>query len=428
MELIKLPLGIGIEIVNILKIKGIEPRKNKLGLLSFEFTQDELNEITELTINNPNPNCLLGLENCKKLEKLKINSVYSAYKKSNPSISDKDIAVISKITTLKSLTIANQEKISWVYLDNLTNLEELIIIRNNQLEEIFGLDKLKKIREVSIYGNKELYELPHIQDLIMSNDLDLLELDFLSYPEVCDLKSKLSNIINCSFKETLSRGGELSYNSGVVSIFHKKCLEITKNAVGLSRNNLDILILIEKYLAQNISYDYEARDREDRVHFENGQKRGLKNGTQSAYNGLMLGSCVCEGYTRSMQYLLKTLNIKTKNVYCIGGKNQIKINENYHNQVILPDDGYHSIIRVEINNEVYYCDPCWDSCRWHRGDQTLPYCLKNKRDILKNHTLSFEEDNVSIDGSTISVSEDYIKGVCERNSTILTTETNSHKR
>ena len=428
MELIKLPLDIGLKIVDVLKTKGIEPRKNQLGLLSFEFTQEELNEITELTINNPTLNSLIGLENLKKLEKLTINSIYSAYKKNNPSISDKDISVISKITSLKSLKIANQEKISWLYLDNLTNLEELTIIRNNQLDEISGLDKLKKIRELSIYGNKELYELAHIQDLIISNDLDLLELDLLSYPEVCDLRSKLSIIINCSFKETLSHGGELSYNSGVASIFHKKSLEIIKNAVGLSRNNLDIIILIEKYLAQNISYDYDARDRENRAHFENGQKRGLNNGTQSAYNGLMLGSCVCEGYTRAMQYLLKTLNIKTKNVYCIGGKDQIKINENYHNQVNLPNDGYHSIIRVEINNEVYYCDPCWDSCRWHRGEQTLPYCLKNKKDILKDHTLSFEEDNVSIDGSTISVNEKYIKEVCERNNTILTPESNIHRR
>ena len=47
MELIKLALDIGLKIVDVLKTKGIEPRKNKLGLLSFEFTQEELNEITE---------------------------------------------------------------------------------------------------------------------------------------------------------------------------------------------------------------------------------------------------------------------------------------------------------------------------------------------------------------------------------------------
>lgn len=428
MELMKLPLDIGLEIVNVLREKGIEPRKNASGFLSFEFTQEELNEITELTINNPKPNCLIGLENCKNLEKLTINSSYSAYKKNNPSISDKDIVVISKLTSLKYLKIANQEKISWVYLDNLTNLEELIIVRNNKLEEVSGLDKLKKIHDLSIYGNKELYDLPHIQDLIMSNDLNLLELDLLSYPEVCDLRNKLSNIINCSFKETLSNGGELSYNSGIASLFHQKSLEIIKNVVESIRNDLDIIILIDKYLAENIVYDYDARDRENRAHFENGQKRGLNHGTQSAYNGLMLNSCVCEGYTRSMQYLLKVLNIKTKNVYCIGGNDKIKINENYHNQITLPDDGYHSIIRIEINNNIYYCDPCWDSCHWHRGDQSLPYCLKNKKDILKDHTLSFEEDNISIDGYTNSVSEEYIKIVCERSNTILTPESNAHKK
>ena len=428
MELIKLPLNIGLEIIKMLKEKGIEPRKNKSGSLSLEFSQEELNKITEITINNPRPNCLIGLENCKKLEKLTINSEYSAYNNKNQSITDKDIAIISKITSLKSLTIMNQEKITWVYLDKLINLEELIIARNNQLDVISGLDKLKKISNLSIYGNKELYEISHIQDLINSNDLHLLELDLLSYPEVCDLIDKLFSIEECRFKETLSRGGELSYNNATTRYFHNKCLEIIKNSIELSRNKIELLILVEKYLAQNISYDYEARKRTDRAHFENGYKRGLNNGTQSAYNGLMFGSCVCEGYTRSMQYLLKILNIKTKNVYCIGGKDKIKINEGYHTVVDLPDDGYHSIIRVEIDNQVYYCDPCWDSCRWHSGDETLPYCLKNKRDILEDHTLSFEENNISIDSNIKSVNVDYIKDVCKRSSMISTSGEEIRKR
>lgn len=427
MEFIKLSSLIGIQVINILKENRIEPRKNTAGILSLEFTQEELNIITELTINNPTPDCLKGLENFKNLEKLTINSLYNAYNKNNPSISNKDIYIISKITSLKSLTINNQEDITGIDLDKLINLEELTITRNNKLEEIYGLENLKKIRDVSIYGNKELYKIRNIKDLISSNELDTLELDLLSYPEVFELRNKFSNIINCSFKESLSNGYDISYSSEVVKNFHKKTLEIIRDAIGKSNNNKDIIILIEKYLAEYIYYDNAALKNENRIHFENGYRKGLKYGTQSAYNGLMFGSCVCEGYTRSMQYLLKILNIKTKNVRCIGGKDKIQIKENYHNKIILPDDGYHSIIRIDLNNDVYYCDPCFDSTHWHKGDKSLPYCLKNKKDILKTHTLSFEEDNISIDGGTISVSEDYIKEVCNRNNIIIE-QTISHSK
>ena len=91
------------------------------------------------------------------------------------------------------------------------------------------------------------------------------------------------------------------------------------------------------------------------------------------------------------------MGIKTRNVYCIGGRDKIRINESYHNQITLPDDGYHSIIRIDNNNEIYYFDPCWDSCRWHKGDKSLPYSFLTKKEISKDHTLSFEENDVIYD-------------------------------
>lgn len=145
MELIKLPMGLGLEIVKILKDKGYEPRKNKLGLISLEFTQEELNQITELEFVNPIANCLEGIEYLSNLRTLKISTKGdTAYRIDNASINDKDIKRISKVTSLKSLTIDNQSEISWVYLDKLLDLEELNITRNSQIDEISGLDQLKK--------------------------------------------------------------------------------------------------------------------------------------------------------------------------------------------------------------------------------------------------------------------------------------------
>ena len=414
MELIKLPFKIGIPIVYYLQTIGIEPRKDNSGGLTFQFTQEELDQVLDIKIDEPTPGCLQGLEYCRNLKSLKVlNKSYSAYKNRNMSISDADIKIISKLTSLKELSIVGQKDITWVDVTDLINLEQLSIERNTAIDLIEGLESLKKIREVSIFGNKELFELQGIINLINDNKLDILELDLLNFSEVSELMPQLLSIPNCQFYETCSSGNDVHYNCGTALIFHKKSLEIIKKILSANPSNtVDTIILVEKYLAEHITYDYDALEKEGRFHEVNGVRRGYNNGTQSAYNGLMYGSCVCEGYTRSMQYLLKQLNIKSKNVYCIGGKDKIKVNENYGNRVELPDDGFHSIIRVEFEGKMYYCDPCWDSCRWHRGETSLPYCLKNTDDISMNHTLSFEELGVS--GIYPSVSQEYIQLLINR--------------
>ena len=419
MELIKLPYKIGIPIVKYLSNLGIEPRKDNGGGLSFQFTQEELDQVLEIQIDEPTAGCLQGIEHCHNLKSLKvINKSYSAFSNSNMSISDADIKIIAKLTSLESLSIVGQKGITWVDVTDLVNLGFLSIERNNGIDLVEGLESLEKIKEISIFGNKELFDLRGIVNLIEHNKLDVLELDLLNFPEVSGLIPKLLAIPNCQFYETCSSGKDVHYNCGTASLFQKRCLEIAKEILSQKpENTLNIIILIEKYIAEHITYDYDALERKGRFHETNGVRRGYSNGTQSAYNGLIYGSCVCEGYTRSMQYLLKLLEIKTKNVYCIGGKDKIKINEHYGNQVELPDDGYHSIIRVEVGDAMYYCDPCWDSCRWHKGDTSLPYCLKNRSDISQNHTLSFEENGVG--GIYPSISPEYIKLFLENQEELL---------
>ena len=51
-ELIKLPLSLGLKINGILKEKiGFVPRENKMGMMSFEFTREELELIDKLSFN-----------------------------------------------------------------------------------------------------------------------------------------------------------------------------------------------------------------------------------------------------------------------------------------------------------------------------------------------------------------------------------------
>ena len=404
MELIQLPIPLGTRIVKLLKEKNIEPRiyesGPKKGLLSLEFTQEELDSITKLEIKNQGIGELEGIEYLRNLEVLSVsNTGDTAYEKSPSSITDKDIKKISTLKNLKSLTIDNQSNISWLVLDDLQNLEELCITRNSNLEDIYGLEKLLKLKSFEERGNKSLYVVDGIQTMIRNNDLDVFETDVLHYPEVISEMQKLVNMVNCSFSEQLweSQHHSVSYSFYQMMLFHQKCLEIAQLAKESSMDRRTQILFVEKYLAENITYDYDALKLHNRTHFDDGVQRGKKNGTNSAYNGIMYGSAVCEGYTRSMQYILKLMGIKTKNVYCISGKDKIRIDESYHNQVSLPDDGYHSIIRIDDNYGIYYFDPCWDSCYWHEGDKTLPYAFLTKNEMSKDHTFSFEEDGILFD-------------------------------
>ena len=133
MELIKLPSSLGLIIIEILRKQNIEPRTTQTGtfngMLSFEFTQEELDLIKEINIINPSYNCLNGIEHLHCLEKLNIKTIGStAYKKEPPSINDKDIARIAKINSLKSLKIDNQNKITWLYLDHLENFQFYMVL------------------------------------------------------------------------------------------------------------------------------------------------------------------------------------------------------------------------------------------------------------------------------------------------------------
>lgn len=121
----------------------------------------------------------------------------------------------------------------------------------------------------------------------------------------------------------------------------------------------------------------------------------------------MNNSCCCEGYTRGEQYLLSLCGIKSYPSTCIGGEKDIlgmaDSSKDWNNQksVSLPDDGYHSIIRVD-GCEYLYSDPSWNAASWQRGDKTLPYSLLTKDEITKIHTLSFEERDISNDHSKVS--------------------------
>ena len=100
---IKLPINLGCRVSKILQEKhNIPTRKNNFGMLDFSFTEDELSLITSLELKNPVPGDLEGLHFLPNLQSLSVETrgiTAHMQQKNIPSITDKDMAEISKCTS-----------------------------------------------------------------------------------------------------------------------------------------------------------------------------------------------------------------------------------------------------------------------------------------------------------------------------------------
>lgn len=207
---------------------------------------------------------------------------------------------------------------------------------------------------------------------------------------------------------------------------HNRCCEILDENISPSSDKRDTIIGIELYLAKNVKYDHEGIKHEythvsDPITSTSGEKvyiqDGPKGGTNGAYNAIMRNSCVCEGYTRAMQYLLKLKGIHSHNVDCfltedVTGMSK-KGEETQYTTYILPSfDNYHSIICIDDYFGLY-ADPCNNAALYRPGSNSLRWALCTKKEISKTHTLSFDERR--IDNDHLQVPGKEIEGSVRRN-------------
>lgn len=430
-NLISIPLSLSLKIHEELRKKEIEPRFDKNGLLSCEFTNEELAMIDTLVFENPGSGNLKGIELLPNLKHLTIKSKGNGsytQEKNLASISDEDGYCISKCHNLVLLEIENQTKLSFIDVEELKNLNVLSLNRNARLEEIYGLESLTKLYELGCVGNESLTQIKDLDKIILNNtEMDTLNLDLLLFPDAVgyniqnmdmnqDVLQKFSSM-TITWEEILSSGKNIKINNSQMMMMHKKACEALLEYVPQYCGKETAVLGIEQYLSENVKYDYKAVDSESHSHFSTfsfGDKEvnmlsGPLGGANGAFNAFIYNTCVCEGYTRAMQYLLRLEGIKSHNVHCISGEDTLHMSsdkgDNQYKIYNLPDDGYHSIISVD---DIYclYDDPCWNAGRYQRGDKSMPWVLRTKNEISKDHTLSFGERN--IDNNTFIIPREKI--------------------
>ena len=416
---IEIPLSLGLRIYKLLNIK---PRYNKIGLPSFTFTTEELSKITNLNIENPVSGDLQGIEYLPNLTSLKVQSYGRNYYKQDKeitSISKADIKAISKCTNLTSLEIINQERISFIDLDKLQKLKHLVITRNNQLEEVFGLESLNNLKYFHFSGNDLISQIKGLDKIILNNsNMEYLLLDLLLFPDAAgytikdmslnpDLVKKLSSM-HIVWEEKFGNFDQdnIMINTSRMLEMHKKACEALMEYVPQYCEKKTAIAGAELFLSQNVEYDSEGLKNDFSQHVVNGELVGPIGGTNGAYNAFMYNSCVCEGYTRAMQYLLRLKGINTRNIHCIAREDNLKMafdkDNNKHRKYLIPDGDRHSIIAIDDDNYWFYDDPCWNANDYQAGIKTMTWVLLDKNDISKDHTLCFTEKNVSDNRVTIS--------------------------
>ena len=420
---IELPFSLGLVVWKILqKEHNIKPRENAMGFRDFHFTEEELKLITSLDLKNPSKGTLKGISLLPNLQVLKIQSTgITAHKqpKDIQSIDDSDMIEISKCKSLQSLSIINQANLEYLDLTDLTNLNSLEIINNKQLDSVYGLNNLKNLWVLSCYGNNRLHHIDDLDEILIQNkDLHNINLDLLLFPDAIGynhltggfnqdaLKQilKFSQLGNVSWCEALNGNRVIKTNTSQMIELHNRACQILSENIPDNAHPRDIIVGIEEYLSKNVKYDYAAL-KTGKIHTEESilgtrMKIGQKTGTNSAYNALILNSCVCQGYTRGMQYLLKLKGIDSHDVDCYAGKDTTNMSslkgETIYSTYTLPQDGYHSIICIDDFDRLYD-DPCWNACLYQQGDKSMPWLLRTKSEISEDHTLSFEERDTEND-------------------------------
>lgn len=433
-ELTKLPVALGLKVNEILRKKtNFKPREDKSGILLFKYTKEELEKVEKLEIINPSKGELKGIDLLPNLKTLKISSTIRTntpytQEKHIASISDDDAKLISKCSKIRYLDIENQSHLTYLNVSNLKELHILSLKRNSKLEDVYGMDRLKDIWILDCFGNENLTQIKELNKTIMQNkELTDLNLDVLLFPDAIGYDSKIQSIMNqkleietlkklnqmnTTWTEILSSGKDIKINNNQMQRMHNVALKVLNEYVPEKSDKYTIVVGIEKYLSENVKYDMNSLDHKHShtTQEENPIVIGPLNGANGAYNAFMYNTCVCEGYTRAMQYLLNLKGIKSHNVHCISGKDTLHMasneNESMYKTYRLPDDGYHSIICIDDINYLYD-DPCWNAGKYQEGDKSLPWTLLTKSEISQDHTLSFSEKN--IDNESYKVPRYYIE-------------------
>ena len=389
-----------------------------------DFTQEELDSITELSICYTNVGDIKELEKLQNLKKLSIVSTNSDFyaKLENGKMYDEssynseksnidDFKILERLKNIEELRIESEEDLYELDVTNLKKLKKIELINNINLKEVIGLNELENLEKILMSrngtGSLELKQFD-IMDAVENKVLKEVVLDVDMFPNLIKEFPQLVEKIEqyeknnervytwIENKSTYDRWAN-KFSTRNLKEMDIRVEEILQNIIKTDYTEIEKTLAIYNYITDNVDYDYKMLEFDQEMQkyekyclfLEGSSNRSSYSiinkrilGKQSSFNGIMKGKAVCQGYANMMHYMLTKENIESREIGCIANP----ITEEQE----LEDKGTdHSVIRVKTDDEWYYYDPTWDA-----GQMKLRNVFKTKEEFEKNHTFTVLEEKI----------------------------------
>ena len=389
-----------------------------------DFTQEELDSITELSICYTNVGDIKELEKLQNLKKLSIVSTNSDFyaKLENGKMYDEssynseksnidDFKILERLKNIEELRIESEEDLYELDVTNLKKLKKIELINNINLKEVIGLNELENLEKILMSrngtGSLELKQFD-IMDAVENKVLKEVVLDVDMFPNLIKEFPQLVEKIEqyeknnervytwIENKSTYDRWAN-KFSTRNLKEMDIRVEEILQNIIKPDYTEIEKTLAIYNYITDNVDYDYKMLEFDQEMQkyekyclfLEGSSNRSSYSiinkrilGKQSSFNGIMKGKAVCQGYANMMHYMLTKENIESREIGCIANP----ITEEQE----LEDKGTdHSVIRVKTDDEWYYYDPTWDA-----GKMELRNVFKTKKEFERNHTFTVLEEKI----------------------------------
>lgn len=367
MEKIHFSYSLAVLLAKELEKKNVYKKVSVFDESSCAFSQEELDLIEELTLDN-----VSGVENLEYLRNLKKLTLKSAeYSRYSDEVDIKascfvncieDFRPVEKLVNLEELTIVNDITIKTLDLTNLMKLKNLKLINNPCLEELKGLETLQNLTNVMIYGTSIHSDFDILKYIRNTEETEVNILDVNMYLAAVKSDEEIPEIIT---NAVVTGESQLCF-AELVGLMDHALIDVQSMARMYSKADLifklfdvygleadDQVRFIYDFIIDKTVIDFNAIANRDKKYTDYitkyseipafaKQKLAM---IHSSYNAFITKKTNCEGIVNLMKFMLTMLNVRSFNVHCIDARHDVNG---------LPN---HSMIRVLQNGTWYYYDP-----------------------------------------------------------------------
>lgn len=335
--------------------KGL--RQNRFGF-NGEFSESEISSITNLTLTG-----LSSLDEIDKLPNLRSLTIYS-YPSSNLAEFDPlqintitDFSLLSNLTHLEELKIYNDNFLSLLDINNLTNLNTIVLCNNVNLKTLIGLDEKTKLKSVVLINNG-LRSIGNTKKYIINTtntpenilDVKLFPNLFGSRHNRLFLENRLKEALtNITFGEKITFADDkyiLSYEQTKNMYF--RALKILRQ-LNVYMGNWESIKKIHNYTAFSVEYDDEGLEYRSMAYLNllqipsDNKEYFLKRLKlmNTSYAAIVNKKAVCEGFVNMMRFILSIIDVETSLVNCSYEGSEFN----------------HAAIKFKYDDVWYYADP-----------------------------------------------------------------------